>query len=842
LLGNLPAVQMNRPFLLTACALAAGATVWALHPQNAGPAQFEIKFKLPAPKPLSPGEALKAFKIQPGYKVELFAAEPLVECPIAMSWDEQGRMFVVEMRGYMHNVEGTGEDQPNGVIAVLEDTNGDGKADKRTVFAEGLVLPRAVCAINGGALVAEPPTLWFMKDTNGDGKADVKEAVDGAYGSRTGQPEHMANSPTRFLDNWVYSANHGTRYRLKDGKWLSESVQSRGQWGMCQDNYGRPYYNFNSDFLRANFVPELLYKRNPNWTAASGTGVQVVKEQATWPIAPTPGVNRGYDAGSLTSDGKLKASTATCGAIIDRSGVSQFGGDAFIPEPAGNLVKRFTLTESNGAVSGKNTLKGEEFLASTDERFRPVTAYTGPDGALYLADMYRGIIQHKGFLTHYLIANIKDRNLEQPVNRGRIWRIVPDGAKLTAPKLPTDAKSLVGLLGHANGWVRDTAQRLLVEKQDTTVTAAIAEVVKTGAPLAKIHALWTLEGLAALTPDVTTVALKDGDAKVRAAAVRLADRTLVPELAKLVSDPSIDVQIALGFALSGFPEAQDATLTLARNASADAMVRDAIVSGLRGRELEALEALIGGKSAPAGTLGALAASVMNERRAARVEKLLKLISAQPANGPVQLALLEGASGKNAAKGGPKPKLLYLTAEVPELAKLTEGADAKAKPLLAALDGRIAWPNKPGVPPPPVVKPLTAAEQQLFETGKQVYTTLCAACHQPNGQGMDGLAPSLIDSDWVLGREDMLPRIVIHGLTGPINVNGQTWSLEMPPLGAALSDEQVAGVTTYIRREWEHTASPVSVEQVKRLRSDHKDRTKPWTAAELGMGSKKQAKK
>src|SRR5262245_23195290 len=113
---------MNRPFVLTACALAAGATVLALHPQNAGPAQFEIKFKLPPPKPLSAEEELKTFKIQPGYKVELFAAEPLVECPIAMSWDEQGRMFVLEMRGYMHNVEGVGEDQPNGVVAVLEDT------------------------------------------------------------------------------------------------------------------------------------------------------------------------------------------------------------------------------------------------------------------------------------------------------------------------------------------------------------------------------------------------------------------------------------------------------------------------------------------------------------------------------------------------------------------------------------------------------------------------------------------------------------------------------------------------------------------------------------------------
>src|SRR5215204_5439134 len=155
---------MNRPLFLTTCALAAGATAWALHPQNAGPAQFEIKFKLPPPKPLSPEEELKTFKVQPGFRVELFASEPMIECPTAMSWDEQGRMYVLEMRGYMHSVEGEGEDQPNGIISILEDTNGDGKADKRTLFADGLVMPRAICAVNGGALVGEPPMLWFMKD------------------------------------------------------------------------------------------------------------------------------------------------------------------------------------------------------------------------------------------------------------------------------------------------------------------------------------------------------------------------------------------------------------------------------------------------------------------------------------------------------------------------------------------------------------------------------------------------------------------------------------------------------------------------------------------------------
>jgi mono/diheme cytochrome c family protein len=158
----------------------------------------------------------------------------------------------------------------------------------------------------------------------------------------------------------------------------------------------------------------------------------------------------------------------------------------------------------------------------------------------------------------------------------------------------------------------------------------------------------------------------------------------------------------------------------------------------------------------------------------------------------------------------------------------------AKSLVAAVNARVAWPNKPGVPPPPVIVPLTADQQKLFETGRTVYNTLCTACHQPTGAGMEGLAPALVDSEWVLGSHDVLSRVVIHGLGGPIKVSGQTWNLEMPPLGAALTDEQIAGVLTYIRREWEHNASPISVSDVAKIRAQYKDRTKSWTADELKM--------
>ena len=835
-------------FAITAALAVSASSLFGLHPKDAGPDQFEIKFKLPPPKPLTPEEALATFKVAPGFKVELVAAEPMIEAPVAMSWDDQGRMYVLEMRTYMHDVEGAGEDQAESRVVVLEDTDGDGRMDKRTVFADQLLLPRAVMCVNGGALVSEPPVLWFMKDTDGDGKADVKEQVDGNYASRTGQPEHMANSPTWCLDNWVYSANHPIRYRLKDGKWVSEPFATRGQWGLSQDDYGRLFYNFNSDFLRANLVPENLAKRNPNFPATASTGIQVMKDQTCWPSHPTPGVNRGYEAAALRDDGTLKACTATCGAVIYRGALfaPEFSGNAFIPEPSANLVKRVIIDEKDGGLTARNAYDKTEFLTSTDERFRPVNAYTGPDGALYLADMYRGVIQHKGFLTHYLIANIKDRNLEQPIDCGRIWRIVPDGTNPAPTKLPKETAQIVPLLGHPNGWVRDTAQRILVERKDAAATPLLAQLAMEGSPLARLHALWTLDGVAGLTPEVLTKALRNEDPKIRAAAVRLADRTMIPQLAQLTNDPSTDVQIALAFALSTYPEGQEALAELVRRAGKNLIVRDAAISGLRGRELEFIESLVASpeKPVPDAILSGLAQAVMTERRAARVGKLLDVIAAQQTGSPERLGMLGAVAGKPPAKGAPKPKLLYFEAEPAALTRLSEDPEEKAKPLLALLDARIAWPGKPGVPPPPVIRPLNPAEQNLFDLGKQTYTTLCAACHQPNGQGMEGLAPPLVDSEWVLGNSEVIPRIIIHGLTGPLKVNGTAWSLEMPPLGAALSDEQVAGVATYIRREWEHGADPLTVETVGKVRAQHKERTRGWTADELSefTGAKKAAAK
>ena len=816
---------MLRPFLSL---LLTTIPAFALNNKNAGPDKVEIKFNLPPPAPLKPDEALKTFTIEKGYRIELVAAEPLVEAPIAMSWDDQARLYVVEMRGYMQDVAGQKDMEPLGRIKLLTDEDGDGDMDKASVFLDGLILPRAVMAVNGGALVAAPPQLLFCKDTNGDGVADVKEVVAEDFGSRTGQPEHMANSPVWAMDNNVWCAGWGTRLRLRGGVWTKDTGLGRGQYGLCQDDAGRLYFNYNSDLLRCDLLPADAYARHPLLRGEAGINVKLMKDQSVWPAHPTPGVNRGYEAKTLRTDGSLAAATGTCGALIYRGdALPACRGNAFIPEPCGNLVKRAVLTEKDGIISAMNATPRREFLTSTDERFRPVVAANGPDGALYVVDMYRGIIQHAGFLTHYLVANIEARKLTPPLDCGRIWRVVPEkAARPAAVKIPAASKDRAALLGHANGWVRDTAQRLLVESGD----AAAAQEVKAqlSSPVARLHALWTLDGLSALTPDIMQAAFKDTDPRVRAAAVRMAGREFAPDLPALTAETDVLVRahLAIKLAALALPDA-DAALAKLLAAGATPLVSEAALTGLRGREaaFAALLAAQPGAEKCADTFRALASLVSAANKAAPLEALLTLAAARAKNDAIQTALLRGLTAQADSK---KPKLAWLDKEPAAFAKL------RATKQFSALDARLAWPGKPGAPEPPKIIPLTPAQTALAEQGRVIYSTLCAACHQPHGFGLDGLAPPLVDSECLIGKPDIPTRIILHGMAGAVKVGPRTWNLAMPPL-PQLTDEQIAGVLTFLRREWEHTASPVEPADIAALRTKFKDRTLPWTAAELKGG-------
>ena len=350
---------MFRPLTFTLLALLAAT---ALHAQN-GDRANEVQAPPPAhlvipPSPVLLAEdALKTIQVAPGYRLEIAAADPLVGDPVAMAFGPDGRLWVVEMRGFMPNPDGKGEDAKVGTVAVLEDTDLDGRMDKRTVFLDGLVLPRAFALVGDGVLVAEPPHLWFARDTNGDGVADEKTEVASDYGSAD-NPEHTANGLYRAMDNWIYSANHNVRFRYRGaGQFDREITLSRGQWGISQDDAGRLFHNNNSDPIRYDLVPSAYFARNPGLTDPAGVNVKLVPANLrVWPARVTPGINRGYQ--SLDATGRMTAVTAACGPLVYRGDLlPDLRGNVFVAEPSGNLIKRIALDQKDDALAGRNVTK-----------------------------------------------------------------------------------------------------------------------------------------------------------------------------------------------------------------------------------------------------------------------------------------------------------------------------------------------------------------------------------------------------------------------------------------------------------------------------------------------------
>ena len=473
----------------------------------------------------TPAEELATFQTEPGMQVQLVAAEPMVQDPVVITFDEDGRLWVVEMRGFMPNVDGTGEDKPVGRVSVLEDTNGDGQMDVSHVYLDSLVMPRALALVPGGALVVESGSLWLTKDTNGDLKADSKTLIDRDYAGKA-LPEHAGNGLWRSMDNWYYNAKSRFRYRLVNDSWQRDSTEFRGQWGISHDDKGRLFYNYNWSQLHADLVPPNYLSRNKNHTPTTGIDHGLTIDRRVYPIRPNPAVNRGYIPGTLDKEGHLREFTAACSPLSYRGTAfpSAYYGNVFVCEPAGNLVKRNIVEEKGLLLSAYDPHPGTEFLASTDERFRPVHTATGPDGALYIADMYRGLIQHSAYVTPYLKEQTISRNLDAPVNRGRIWRVVPQNWKASTPTKLSNASpgELVAQLSSPDGWHRDMAQRLLVERNDLSVRQALMNLATKGTnPLGRFHALWTLEGLKMSSPDLLFGLLTDPNPLVRTTALRL---------------------------------------------------------------------------------------------------------------------------------------------------------------------------------------------------------------------------------------------------------------------------------------------------------------------------------
>ena len=300
---------------------------------------------------LSPSDSMKTFQLQPGYRVELVASEPMVQEPIAIDFDADGRLWVIEMLGYMQDLPATREREPIGRVSVLEDVDDDGKMDRKTVFMDGLVLPRAVKVLQHGVLIAEPPNLWFARDTNGDLRADTKVRVTDTYGRLEANVEHNANSLTWALDNWMHTSESDIMVRLKNGKFEVRKTLSRGQWGASQDDEGRIYRNSNESVLHVDLVPTPYYARNPSLVRTRGSYDSLRGDKGenmvVWPAHPTRGVNRGYQRDVLREDGTLAAFTSAAAPTVYRGDrlPSELRGNVFVVEPAANLISRLIIKE-----------------------------------------------------------------------------------------------------------------------------------------------------------------------------------------------------------------------------------------------------------------------------------------------------------------------------------------------------------------------------------------------------------------------------------------------------------------------------------------------------------------
>lgn len=699
---------------------------------------------------LSIKESMQSIYMPKGYHLELVASEPMIKEPVAVVWDGNGRMYVAEMRTYMQDVNGTGQNQPICRVSRLEDTNGDGKMDKQTTFIDSMVLPRMFLCVGNKLLVNETYTynMYSYEDKNGDGVADEKIQVYKNDKPDTRNLEHQKSGLVWNIDNWIYVSCDPVRYKYVNGQLKPDTLANSpgGQWGLGNDDYGRLYFS-----AAGAEIPALGFQINPAYGILNPRDQFDNEFQAVWPIIATPDVQGGM--GRLRPDTTLNHFTAGCGQSIFRGDAlpADMKGDLFVCEPVGRLIRRAKVINDSGKIKLKNAYDKEEFIASTDMNFRPVNSTTGPDGCLYIIDMHRGIIQESTWTREgsFLRPRILQKNLDKNIGRGRIYRVVYDGYK-TNPKphlLDDSGNQLLTYLDHSNGWFRENAQKEIIVRNDRSLIPALKEIAagthasigKKNPALAKIHALWTLEGLNAIDKETVLLALKDSDAQVRRAAVwiseqflKAGDEQLINTLAALKNDPSADVQVQLLSSLS----------------------------------------------------------------------YCKLPAAKPA----------------------ADDMVSTSAYKPMLTSVANSIEVNKNTFL--FGSRLA--NMP------------AANRNLILEGEVIFKQLCTTCHGADGKGLmvgdNAAAPPLLGSPRLTGDKETLVKILLHGLTGPID--GKTYNDVMAPFGAGNKDEWVASVLSYVRYSFMRGNNPqrqspvITADEVKKVRSDNAGRSGLWTLEEL----------
>ena len=580
---------------------------------------------LPRVPAVEPKDALKTFQITQGFHLELVAAEPQIASPVAMAFDERGRLFVVEMIDYSERRD---EVPHLGRIRLLEDTNGDGIFDKSTVFADNLPWPTGVFCYNGGILVIATPDIVFLKDTKGDGRADVRETVFSGFaeGVQRINVQELPNSLIWGLDNRIHGATSGEGGLVRslrhpeskplDLRGRDFAIEPRsmsmtaeaggGQHGLSFDDYGRRFTCNNSDHVRLFMYDERYAGRNPYYDmppalasiAVDGPAAEVyrISLEEPWRVIRTRWRVAGVMSGPVEGGGRSSGYfTGATGITIYRGNAfpEGFRGDAFVGECAFNLVHRKKLYPDGVGLKAERPADEQnvEFLASTDNWFRPVQFANAPDGTLYVIDMYREIVEHPWSLPESIK---KFLDLNSGSDRGRIYRIVPNG--FTQPRLPrldrASTAELVELLENPNGWHRDTAARLLYQRQDKSAVPALVKLLaRSTSPPGRLHALYALEGLGNLKEEQVVSALGDPNPHMREHAIKLAEtflnngipsQVLWTKLQSLADDPDIKVRSQLAFTLGEIKVADrlDLLARLVRRDAANPWVQAAALSSL----------------------------------------------------------------------------------------------------------------------------------------------------------------------------------------------------------------------------------------------------------------------
>ncbi len=619
--------ERHRPFWLIL--LAAALQISAAEPK---PAAGEM----PRLKPLEPAEALKAFQVRDGFRMELVAAEPLVADPMALAFDERGRLYVVEMHGYPEK-----RHQKIGKVRLLTDTDGDGVFDKSTVFAKDLGWPSAVIAYDGGVFIGCAPDIYFMRDNDGDGIADEKRTA--FTGFRTGSPREIAprlfNSFRWGYDNRIYAASsmNGGIVRRPDQP-ESEAINltrddfsfdpktfdlrresGTAQHGMSFDLRGIRYASRNSNHIMAMVYDSRYANLNPDYTmpnwradiAVEGPAAKVyrISPPEPWRILRTRWRVGGKISGPIEGGGTAFGYfTSATGVTIYRGDAypRTFVGNAFIGAPANNLIHRKTINLQGAAPVARRAdpERKAEFVASTDNWFRPVQFVNGPDGCLYVADMYRETIE----VAHAIPESIKAHmDIYSGTDRGRIYRITWGHADRR--KIPNFSsmkpEQLVATLSHANGWHRDTAARLLFENASDKIIPLLRNALSNShSSPARIHVLYLLERMGELSDEDLMAKLKDRDAGIREHVLRLvanrlvnmSDAPLLEAASLLINDPDarVKMQLAMTLGASKSKTASAILAALAKDTDGDRWIDGAVLNSAGGRLGEFLQFVVAG--------------------------------------------------------------------------------------------------------------------------------------------------------------------------------------------------------------------------------------------------------